>query len=176
MGVHHEKAPNVLYQTARCRADHSPFRRPVRLFLRQRRKRPGHCLQLGEYIDPETLLMFEEEYGIKVIYDEFETNESMYPKVESGAVAYDIACPSDYMISRMIQNGMLSEINYGNIPNAKKISVLNTLSSPEGLILKISTPSLTAGELWAFSITGRWWRNRSPAGNSFGMKNTQTIF
>lgn len=130
----------------------------------------------GEYIDPETLLMFEEEYGIKVIYDEFETNESMYPKVESGAVAYDIACPSDYMISRMIQNGMLSEINYENIPNAKKISVLNTLSSPEGLIPKISTPSLTAGELWAFSITGRWWRNRSPAGNSFGMKNTQTIF
>ncbi|MDE5718263.1 MAG: ABC transporter substrate-binding protein [Lachnospiraceae bacterium] len=74
----------------------------------------------GEYIDPETIRMFEEESGIKVIYDEFETNESMYPKVESGAVAYDIACPSDYMISRMIQNGMLSEINYDNIPNAKK--------------------------------------------------------
>ena len=63
----------------------------------------------GEYIDPEAIRMFEEESGIKVIYDEFETNESMYPKVESGAVAYDIACPSDYMISRMIQNGMLSE-------------------------------------------------------------------
>lgn len=74
----------------------------------------------GEYIDPETLRMFEEETGIKVIYDEFETNESMYPKVESGAVAYDIACPSDYMISRMIENGMLSEINYDHIPNAKK--------------------------------------------------------
>ena len=74
----------------------------------------------GEYIDPETLRMFEEETGIEVIYDEFETNESMYPKVESGAVAYDIACPSDYMISRMIQNGMLSEINYDHIPNAKK--------------------------------------------------------
>ncbi|MDE7247221.1 MAG: ABC transporter substrate-binding protein [Lachnospiraceae bacterium] len=74
----------------------------------------------GEYIDPETIRMFEEESGIKVIYDEFETNESMYPKVESGAVAYDIACPSDYMISRMIQNGMLSEIDYDRIPNAKK--------------------------------------------------------
>lgn len=73
----------------------------------------------GEYVDPETLDMFEEETGIKVIYDEYETNESMYPKVESGAVAYDIACPSDYMISRMIQNGMLSEINYDNIPNAR---------------------------------------------------------
>lgn len=74
----------------------------------------------GEYIDPETIRMFEEESGIKVIYDEFETNESMYPKVESGAVAYDIACPSDYMISRMIQNGMLSEIDYSKIPNARK--------------------------------------------------------
>lgn len=73
----------------------------------------------GEYIDPETIRMFEEETGIQVIYDEFETNESMYPKVESGAVAYDIACPSDYMISRMIENGMLSEINYDNMPNAK---------------------------------------------------------
>lgn len=73
----------------------------------------------GEYIDPETIRMFEEESGIKVIYDEFETNESMYPKVESGAVAYDIACPSDYMISRMIENGMLSEIDYDKIPNAK---------------------------------------------------------
>ncbi len=75
---------------------------------------------LGEYIDPDTIRMFEEESGIKVIYDEFETNESMYPKVESGAVAYDIACPSDYMISRMIQNGMLSEINYDKMPNARE--------------------------------------------------------
>ena len=73
----------------------------------------------GEYIDPETIRMFEEESGIRVIYDEFETNESMYPKVESGAVAYDIACPSDYMISRMIQNGMLSEIDYDKMPNAR---------------------------------------------------------
>ena len=73
----------------------------------------------GEYIDPETLRMFEEETGIRVIYDEFETNESMYPKVESGAVAYDIACPSDYMISRMIENGMLAEIDYDKMPNAK---------------------------------------------------------
>ena len=43
----------------------------------------------GEYIDPDTITMFEEETGIKVIYDEFETNEIMYPKVESGASEYD---------------------------------------------------------------------------------------
>ncbi len=52
----------------------------------------------GEYIDPETISLFEEETGIKVVYDEFETNEIMYPKVEAGAAAYDVICPSDYMI------------------------------------------------------------------------------
>ena len=49
----------------------------------------------GEYFDPETLTMFEEETGIKVVYDEFETNEIMYPKVEAGSSAYDVVCPSD---------------------------------------------------------------------------------
>lgn len=73
----------------------------------------------GEYIDPETIDMFEEETGIKVVYDEFETNETMYPKVESGASSYDVICPSDYMISKMIENDMLAEINFDNIPNAK---------------------------------------------------------
>ena len=56
----------------------------------------------GEYIDPDVLTSFEEETGIRVIYDEFETNEIMYPKVEAGASAYDVVCPSDYMIRKMI--------------------------------------------------------------------------
>ncbi len=73
----------------------------------------------GEYIDPETITMFEEETGIKVIYDEFETNEIMYPKVESGSSAYDVICPSDYMIQKMIDNQLLAELNFDNMPNAK---------------------------------------------------------
>lgn len=75
----------------------------------------------GEYIDPETLDLFEEETGIKVIYDEFETNESMYPKVLAGATAYDVICPSDYMIQKMIDNDLLAEIDFDNIPNVKNI-------------------------------------------------------
>lgn len=75
----------------------------------------------GEYIDPDVLTMFEDETGIKVIYDEFETNEIMYPKIESGASEYDVICPSDYMIQKMIQNNLLEEINYDNIPNYKNI-------------------------------------------------------
>ena len=75
----------------------------------------------GEYIDPEVLDMFEEETGISVTYEEFETNEIMYPKIQSGAIAYDLVCPSDYMIQKMIQNDLLQPLNFDNIPNAKNI-------------------------------------------------------
>lgn len=73
----------------------------------------------GEYLDPEAIELFEEETGIKVIYDEFETNEIMYPKVEAGASEYDVICPSDYMIQKMLENDLLAELNFDNIPNAK---------------------------------------------------------
>lgn len=75
----------------------------------------------GEYIDPEVLDIFEEETGITVVYEEFETNEGMFPKVQAGAVSYDVVCPSDYMIQRMIENNLLVEINFDNIPNIKNI-------------------------------------------------------
>lgn len=75
----------------------------------------------GEYIDPEVLTIFEEETGINVVYEEFETNEILYPKVSSGAIAYDVVCPSDYMIQRMIENDLLTEINFDNISNIKNI-------------------------------------------------------
>ena len=71
----------------------------------------------GEYIEPEVLDIFEEETGIEVIYDEFETNESMYSKISAGASLYDLVCPSDYMISKMIAEDLLQPINWDNIPN-----------------------------------------------------------
>ena len=75
----------------------------------------------GEYIDPEVITMFEKETGIDVVYDEFEMNEEMYSKVETGAVKYDVVCPSDYTIQRMIEADLLAELNYDNIPNIKYI-------------------------------------------------------
>jgi len=72
----------------------------------------------GEYIDPDVITLFEEETGIRVIYDEFETNEIMYPKIEAGASDYDVVCPSDYTIQKMIENNLLEEINFDNVPNA----------------------------------------------------------
>lgn len=75
----------------------------------------------GEYIDESVIQEFQEETGIKVIYDLFETNEEMYPVIEAGGVKYDAVCPSDYMIQKMAENNLLAEINYDNVPNIKEI-------------------------------------------------------
>lgn len=76
----------------------------------------------GEYIDEDVIGMFEKETGIKVVYDMFETNEDMYTKIKaSGDNSYDVCFPSDYMIKRMIDEDMLAEIDFSNIPNYKYI-------------------------------------------------------
>lgn len=95
----------------------------------------------GEYLaDGEDGLMdinavFEEITGIKVNYSNYETNEAMYAKLKSGANAYDVVFPSDYMISRMIQEEMLQPIDFENIPNMKYIGkdFLNPAYDPENL-------------------------------------------
>ena len=74
----------------------------------------------GEYIDPDVITAFEEETGIKVIYDEYETNEIMYAKLAQDNSAYDVLCPSDYMISKLIEQGMLSELDFSKLPTAKE--------------------------------------------------------
>ena len=75
----------------------------------------------GEYIDESVIEDFEKETGIHVVYDLFETNEEMYPVIEAGGVAYDVVCPSDYMIQKMIENDLLAEIDFDNIPNIDQI-------------------------------------------------------
>ncbi len=60
-------------------------------------------------------------YDVKVNYMMFDSNESMYNKIKTGAVSYDVIIPSDYMIARMIEEDMLEELDYTNIPNFKYI-------------------------------------------------------
>ncbi len=75
----------------------------------------------GEYMDPEAIEEFEKETGYKVNYRVFSTNEEMYPKLVTGAEKYDVIIPSDYMIQRLIEEDMLAEIDFDNVPNAKNI-------------------------------------------------------
>lgn len=65
---------------------------------------------------------FTKRTGIKVNYTTYQSNEEMFTKLSGGGVSYDIVIPSDYMISKMIANDMLSEINFSNIPNYKNIT------------------------------------------------------
>ena len=76
----------------------------------------------GDYIDPEILNSFEKETGIHVIYDTFATNEDMYVKVKAGGSDYDVVIPSDYMISRMLRDGLLEKLDFSKIPNYTKIA------------------------------------------------------
>lgn len=75
----------------------------------------------GEYINPKVIELFEKKTGYKVHYEEFETNEEMYTIIANGARSYDVICPSDYMVEKMIESNLLAEINYDNIPNIVNI-------------------------------------------------------
>jgi len=71
----------------------------------------------GEYIDESLIEQFEEETGITVNYQTAESNEALYSLLKSGAGDYDVVVPSDYMISQLIEEDMLEELDYSNIPN-----------------------------------------------------------
>lgn len=71
----------------------------------------------GEYIDTSVISDFENTYNIDVNYTTYASNEEMYAKVSSGAASYDVVIPSDYMISKMIEEDLLAELDFANIPN-----------------------------------------------------------
>jgi len=75
----------------------------------------------GEFIDPDVLGMFTAETGITVRYSMYASNEEMYQRIRAGGSDFDVLFPSDYMIERMINQGMLTQLNWDNIPNAEYI-------------------------------------------------------
>ena len=93
----------------------------------------------GEYLsinDDEMLdvnEIFEELTGVTVNYKTYANNETLYSKLLSGGATYDIVIPSDYMVSKMISEGMLQKLNFDNIPNLANVmpSFLNPQYDPE---------------------------------------------
>ena len=81
----------------------------------------------GEYISDgadgtlDVNKAFEEVTGIKVVYSNYDTNESLYAKLKTGGSKYDVIVPSDYMISRLIADNLLLPIDFKNVPNIKNI-------------------------------------------------------
>lgn len=87
----------------------------------QKEKNEVRIYSYGDYIAPGLIKQFEKETGIKVVYDTFDTNEEMYPVIKNQAGVYDVICPSDYMVERMRNEGLLSKIDYSKVPNFKNI-------------------------------------------------------
>ena len=71
----------------------------------------------GEYIDETLIDQFEEKTGITVNYQTVESNEALYSLLKTGAGNYDVIVPSDYMISQLIEEGMLEKLDYSKLPN-----------------------------------------------------------
>ena len=81
----------------------------------------------GEYIAPgddggiNVIAEFEKQTGIKVNYTNFETNEEMYNVLVNSNSSYDVIVPSDYMVSRLREEGRLLKIDFNNVPNFKNV-------------------------------------------------------
>lgn len=76
---------------------------------------------VGEYIDPDLNKAFEEEFGVRVIYDTFDSNELMYTKLQGGE-SYDILVPSDYMIERLIGEERLAPLDKRVVKNLSQLA------------------------------------------------------
>ncbi|MCI0130348.1 MULTISPECIES: PotD/PotF family extracellular solute-binding protein [Enterococcaceae] len=75
----------------------------------------------GDYIDPSLIKRFEKEYNYKVIYETFDSNESMMTKIKQGGTAYDLTIPSEYMIQKMVKQDMLIPLDHSKIKGLENI-------------------------------------------------------
>jgi spermidine/putrescine-binding protein len=71
----------------------------------------------SEYIDESLLAQYEEEYGVRIIYDTYASNEDLLAKLQAGATGYDVIFPSDYMVAQMIELGLLAAIDTAQLSN-----------------------------------------------------------
>jgi spermidine/putrescine-binding protein len=75
----------------------------------------------SDYMDPDLVAAFEEEYDVTVTQDFYPSNEELFARVEAGGAQYDVIIPSDYMVDIMIQEDLLLALDFDAIPNAANI-------------------------------------------------------
>lgn len=81
----------------------------------------GENISNGEEGSMDVIDEFEKKCNVKVNYTNYETNEELYNILKNSNSSYDVIIPSDYMIAKLIEEDMLAEINFDNIPNYKNI-------------------------------------------------------
>lgn len=97
------------------------------------KKETINVYNFGDYIDADVLKLFEEETGIRVVYDTFANNEDAYVKLRQGGSNYDVVIISDYTIERSIKEDLLVPINWDNVPNLSEVDedFLHPIYDPE---------------------------------------------
>ncbi|HTL05833.1 MAG TPA: spermidine/putrescine ABC transporter substrate-binding protein [Gemmatimonadales bacterium] len=104
----------------------------------------------SDYIAPELIPAFEREFGVRVIYDTFESSEEMVAKLQAGARGYDLVVPPTYAVAALIAGGLLAPLSARYLPNRSNLAaVFRGLAHDPGD--RYSVP-------WQWGMTGIAWR------------------
>ena len=91
-----------------------------------RAKETLYVLNWGEYMDLDLVREFEKEFNVRVVYETVGSNEEMELKIKQRITSYDIVIPSDYMIDKLFQEGLLHPINKDLLPNYANITFFDS--------------------------------------------------
>ena len=112
----------------------------------------------SDYIDETVLTDFESWYQeqtgetVKIVYQTFDINETMLSKIEKGREDYDVVCPSDYIIERMLNEGLLIPLDFASIP--EEINYIDKNTSPYiRQVFRDINPSIDAND---YSVAYMW--------------------
>ncbi|MBK5516448.1 polyamine ABC transporter substrate-binding protein [Pseudomonas sp. TH10] len=81
-----------------------------------------HVYNWSDYIAPDTIANFEKESGIKVVYDVFDSNETLEAKLLAGKSGYDVVVPSNNFLAKQIKAGVYQELDQSKLPNWKNLN------------------------------------------------------
>lgn len=119
-------APAAAQPTAAPAAEPAPAAPAAELQVdKSKLSKELHFYNWTDYIDPDILTAFEQEYGVKVVMDLYDANEDMIAKVRSGNSGYDIVVPSDYAVDTMIQEKLLVSLDKALLPNIANLKKQN---------------------------------------------------
>ena len=112
----------------------------------------------SDYIDESVLPEFESWYkemtgeDIQVVYQTFDVNETMLSKIEKGHEDYDVVCPSDYILERMMNTGLVQPLDFESIPDSVNYIALNKSPYMKKMFRDIN-PNIDAND---YSVPYMW--------------------
>jgi spermidine/putrescine-binding protein len=111
----------------------------------------------SDYIAEDTITNFEKEFGVKVTYDTYESNEEMVAKLQAGAAGYDIIVPSNYIVPVVVATGLAAELNRKYLTNFGNLAP--TFQNP------VFDPDNKHAIPYQWGTTGFAWRTDKVPGN-----------